>query len=118
MVDFSPTQLLIIGAVVVVVLALIVLGLRRGSLKSANIQGLGMRAGLEGGREAKPLPDQTIQTDDFKSKYSLIRIVRGSRTSFKRTRFKHSVLEIVPDNGATPPDRANPSDPAPGQDAP
>ncbi|MFB6551934.1 hypothetical protein [Streptomyces sp. NPDC056405] len=111
-------QLVVIAIIVLAVLAVIVLGLRRGSLKSANFQGLGMRAGVEGGQEAKPLTDQTMQTDDFRSKRSRFRMVKGARTSFRRTRFKHSVVEILPDDGTIPPDRTRPLDPPPGQNAP
>lgn len=101
MADLSPAQLAIVGLVVVIAVVTIVLGLRRGSLKSAHFRGLGVRARVEGAPETKPLAGQTIQTDDFSAKRSYLRIVKGARTSFRRTRFEHSVLEIVPDNGTT-----------------
>jgi hypothetical protein len=119
MADLSSTQLSIIAIAVVVVLALIVFGLRRGSLKSANFEGLGVQAGLEGGQEAEPLEGQTMQTDDFKSNRSRFRIVKGARTSFRRTRFKNSLLEILPDQEAAPTrpvDPPIPPDPQPPQD--
>ncbi|MYV51693.1 hypothetical protein [Streptomyces sp. SID3212] len=111
MVDLSPTQLLVIGGVLLALLAVLVLGLRRGSLKKADFQGAGVRASLEGTEEAKPLEEQTIQTDDFKSTNSRFRIVKNARTSFKRTRFKHSLLEILPDDGSTPPEAVKPPEP-------
>ncbi|MEV5733771.1 hypothetical protein [Streptomyces sp. NPDC052292] len=118
MADLSTTQLIVIGLIVVVVLSLIVLGLRRGSLKSANFQGLGVRAGVEGGQESPPLTDQTMQTDDFKSKRSEMRIVKSARTSFKRTRFTDTTLEILPDDGTNPPNRTSPENPSAGQSTP
>ncbi|PWK66858.1 hypothetical protein BCL76_110344 [Streptomyces sp. CG 926] len=97
MVDLSPTQLLIIGGVVLVLVALVVLGLRRGSLRSASVRGMGIGARIEGAAESKPLTNQTIQTDEVKAKSSWFRIMLGAKTSFKRSRFKNSVVEIVPD---------------------
>lgn len=115
MVDLSPMQLLVVGIIVLGIVGLIVFGLRRGSLKSANIQGLGMRAGVEGGQEAKPVTNQTMQVDRFKSKRSRFRMVKGAKTSFRRARFKHSVVEILPDDGTVPPDGTNPADPPTGR---
>lgn len=102
MVDLSPTQLLIIGVIVLVLVALVVFGLRRGSLRSASLRGMGMGARIEGAPESKPLTDQTIQTDEVKAKSSWFRIMIGAKTSFRRSRFKNSVVEIVSDGtGAT-----------------
>ncbi|WP_320775785.1 hypothetical protein [Streptomyces sp. CRN 30] len=114
MVDLSPTQLVIIAVIVLGILALIVFGLRRGSLKRADFQGLGVRAGVEGHQEAKPLADQTMQTDGLKSRRSRFRIVKSARTSFRRSSFSRSTVEILPDDGSVPPDRTPPSDPSPG----
>jgi hypothetical protein len=111
MADLSPVQLTIIAVAVVVIVSLIVFGMRRGLLRRVNFQGLGVSADLEGNQEAKPLKEQTMQTDDFKAKGSWFRIVKGARTSFRRTRFKNSLLEILPDSGTAP---AAPA-PAPAQ---
>ncbi|MFD9520929.1 hypothetical protein [Streptomyces sp. NPDC059979] len=115
MVDFSPTQLLIIAVVVLVVVALVVLGLRRGALRSASVRGMGMGARIEGAPESKPLADQTIQTDEVKSKSSFFRIMLGAKTSFRRSSFKNSIVEIVPNEpgAAQPPGTGRPAPPAP-----
>ncbi|MGW3323693.1 hypothetical protein [Streptomyces virginiae] len=122
MVDLSPTQLLIIGLIVLVLVAIVVLGLRRGSLRSASVRGMGMRARIEGAAESKPLTNQTIQTDDVKAKSSWFRIMLGAKTSFRRSRFKNSVVEIVSDDAAATQEPGNgpsfpPGPSRPGQDA-
>lgn len=94
--DLTPTQLLIIGGIVVVVAGLAIFGLRRG-LRRASVEGYGVRADLEGAEPEKPLSDQEMQTHDFTSKSSFFKISRGARTSFSRSRFKNSVVQIVSD---------------------
>lgn len=94
----SATELLIICGIIVIVLALVVLGLRRGTLKSASVRTMGVSAGVEGHKEAQPLPDQTMQTDGLKVNKSDIRMVKSAKTVFKRTRFKNSTLDIVSDD--------------------
>ncbi|WP_225850758.1 hypothetical protein [Streptomyces sp. HPF1205] len=119
MADLSPAQLAIVGLVVVIAVVAIVFGLRRGSLRSAQFRGLGVRARVDGAPEAKQLPGQTVQTDDFTAKRSYLRIVKGARTSFRRTRFENSVLDIVPDNGPAAPERpAAQPDASPDQSTP
>ncbi|WP_143196864.1 hypothetical protein [Streptomyces sp. CB00455] len=117
MVDLSPTQLLIIGGVVLVVVALLVWGLRRGSLRSASVRGMGMGARIEGAPESRPLADQTVQTDEVKARSSRFRIMLGAKTSFRRSSFKNSLVEIVPDDAGTGhPAPPEPPGPASGRD--
>ncbi|MFJ4618176.1 hypothetical protein [Streptomyces sp. NPDC088812] len=111
--SFTTDDILIVVCVIgVVALGLIVLGLRRGSLKRASLRGMGAKAEFEGHREAEPLRGQTVQADDLKVTKSSLRMVRSARAIFKRTRFKKSVFEILPDDGSP---LRRPTDPPPPQ---
>ncbi|MFJ9026397.1 hypothetical protein ACIRPU_41550 [Streptomyces sp. NPDC102259] len=101
---------MVIGIIVIIVLGLVVFGLRRGTLKSASVRGMGVTAGVEGHEESKPLKGQTMQTDGLRTKKSSIRMVKSARTSFKRTRLDESLIEILPDDGSP---LRRPTDPPP-----
>ena len=119
MADLSTTKFLIIAGSVIVVVALAVFGLRRG-LRKASVEGYGVRADLEGAEPENQLTDQEMQTRDFKSKSSLFTMPKGVRTTFTRSRFDDSVVQIVPDGtpagqspGAQQPGNQQPASPDP-----
>lgn len=109
----TNTETMGVCVIAVIALGLIVLGLRRGSLKRASVRALGAHAEVEGHEEAKPLEQQTIQSDDLKVTKSSMRMIKSARVLFKRTRFKKSVFEILPDDGSPLRRPTDPPPPAP-----
>ncbi|MBB4950795.1 hypothetical protein F4556_006330 [Kitasatospora gansuensis] len=103
MVDLTVTQLLVIGGVVVIALGLIVYGLRRGSLKKAELRAVGVRAAVEGHEPVAPEPHRTFESDRLKTRRSSIKVVKGATTKFRRSSFEDSAVEIT--------DSAAPTDP-------
>lgn len=86
--------------VIVVAIALVfVFAVMRHRVKSANIKGYGVSAGIEGTEHQKPVPNQEWQVHDSTVKRSSFKLFKGSRASIFRSKVKRTDVQIISDDG-------------------